>query len=258
LCHMFFLRAGEHRPPLAGATYVEVGCGSLNPFGTLFVFQMLGARRGIAVDLDEIVDLPRACVALAELAGTALLDPAAVLGDYPITPEEILRNLRGYDLARLRRGDPRGLDPERMEFRRDSVLELTLDDACADVVLSNAFLEHVPQVERAMGELARITKPGGMQVHNIDMSDHRRYHAPRYELDFLREVSQDEIVFCSNRVRLHEFEQLFAAKGLSVLSRSIPSRAAVDERTRASFAPHFRAMSVEQLEPVRAVFFLGK
>ena len=41
----FYEYVGPSRPPLAGATIVDLGCGSINPYGFLFLFLMLGARR---------------------------------------------------------------------------------------------------------------------------------------------------------------------------------------------------------------------
>ena len=60
---------------LNGATVVELGCGSINPFGLLFLFLMLGAQRAFAFDLDEIQSGPRAAKALADIAAMVLVDP---------------------------------------------------------------------------------------------------------------------------------------------------------------------------------------
>ena len=77
------------RPRLDGATIVELGCGSINPYGLLFLFLMLGGRRGIAIDLDEIQDMPRAVRALADLSAKMLIHPEEIVGDYPITREQM-------------------------------------------------------------------------------------------------------------------------------------------------------------------------
>src|SRR5262249_31108238 len=98
-------RLGADLLPLRGATIVDVGCGWINPYGVLFLYLRLGARRGIAVDPDPIQDPRRAVRALAECAATMLLDPRALAGDYPIDRGQILEHIASFDLARLQAGD---------------------------------------------------------------------------------------------------------------------------------------------------------
>jgi SAM-dependent methyltransferase len=47
-----------------------------------------------------------------------------------------------------------------------------------DFVQSNAVLEHVLDLDRAIGELARITRPGGIHAHQIDFRYHRNFAKP--------------------------------------------------------------------------------
>ena len=101
-------------PPVRGATYVDLGCGSANPFALLFTFLALGARRGIAIDCDAIELAGPAMKHLADLAGMLLVDPSAVVGSFAITREQLLEHLRGFDLSRLCVGDERGLDGARL------------------------------------------------------------------------------------------------------------------------------------------------
>ena len=149
------------RPRLDGATVVDLGCGGHNPYGVLFLFLMLGAKRGIAVDLDEIQDTSRAARALADLAGILLVNPTEILGDYAITREQMLQNIASFDLTKLQAGDPAGIDPERLCYRRESVHALSSPDADADIVISNSFFEHIPRADEAIAQIARITRPGG-------------------------------------------------------------------------------------------------
>ncbi|MCB9896494.1 MAG: methyltransferase domain-containing protein [Planctomycetes bacterium] len=51
-------------------------------------------------------------------------------------------------------------------------------DASFDVVLSNAVFEHVGDVPRAVATLARITRSGGVGVHQVDFRDHRDFDRP--------------------------------------------------------------------------------
>ncbi len=65
---------------------------------------------------------------------------------------------QGIDLSpqMLKKARERGLD-----VREGSATELPFDDATFDVTCSFKVLAHVPEIERALAEMARVTKPGG-------------------------------------------------------------------------------------------------
>lgn len=54
----------------------------------------------------------------------------------------------------------------------------SLETGFFDYVQSNAVLEHVVSTRKAVSELARITKPGGIQAHQVDFRDHRNFDRP--------------------------------------------------------------------------------
>jgi SAM-dependent methyltransferase len=68
------------------------------------------------------------------------------------------RRAHGVDLSpgMLERARDRGLDVQEA-----SATELPFDDASFDVTCSFKVLPHVPNVSRALAEMARVTKPGG-------------------------------------------------------------------------------------------------
>lgn len=245
-------------PPLKGATFVDLGCGSMNPYGMLFLFIALGIKRGIAIDLDGHQDESRAVRGLADMAGKLLVDPPSIVGAHAITREEIVRNLASFDLGKLRLGDPTGIDRNRLDFKQESVFELSLEDGAADFVFSNAFMEHIPHVDKAVMELARITKTGGVQVHNIDMCDHRRYAGDTHPLAFLTEPSDEQIVHDCNRIRKHQFEEYFTANGFEIVDSQVAYEVEVTDEMRQSYAEPFRSMAIEQLQPVRIILTVKK
>ena len=124
------------RSRLQGATVVDLGCGSLNPFAFTFLFLMLGAERAYAIDIDPVQDMGRAVKALAMCAGWFLIDSKRILDPDQVPPGEALKNLRGFDLPRLAAGDPTGMSSDRMLYRNESVLNLSLPDGKADLVFS--------------------------------------------------------------------------------------------------------------------------
>jgi SAM-dependent methyltransferase len=249
------------KPTIRGATFVELGPGSVNPFALLFVFLMLGAKRGIAFDHDAIQDESAACRAMAATAAAMLLDPTCIVHDYEITRTEVLENIASFDLGKLRRGDPGGLDRSRLVLLRESVDRLSLPDGSADVVISNAFFEHVTRVERALAELARITRTGGIHVHHVDVSDHVRYtNKETHPLDFLRlrPEHEDGLVNGSNRLRVCQFRELFERAGFDVLDCRVPFEVPVTDEFRETFVEPFRSMRNEDLVPTNVVLLARK
>jgi ubiquinone/menaquinone biosynthesis C-methylase UbiE len=69
------------------------------------------------------------------------------------------RSARGIDLSpgMLEGARTRGLD-----VREASVTDIPFDDASFDVTCSFKVLAHVPQIGRALSEMARVTRPGGV------------------------------------------------------------------------------------------------
>ncbi len=72
---------------------------------------------------------------------------------------EFARTAKGIDLSpgMLDRARARGLD-----VREGSVTSLPFEDATFDVTCSFKVLAHVPEIERALAEMARVTRPGGV------------------------------------------------------------------------------------------------
>lgn len=68
------------------------------------------------------------------------------------------RSAQGIDLSpgMLQAARARGLD-----VREGSALDLPFPDASFDVVCSFKVLAHIPDIERALAEMARVTRPGG-------------------------------------------------------------------------------------------------
>jgi SAM-dependent methyltransferase len=111
-----------------------------------------------------------------------------------------------------------------------------------DCILSNAVLEHVADLGLAARNLARITKPSGVNLHQIDFHDHRYVDRP---LEFLLlTAKQQERLFhywhgeTGNRVRLKEAVATFREAGFSACT--IDNRSFADEAYMAAFMPRLR------------------
>jgi SAM-dependent methyltransferase len=255
------------RPVIAGSVFVDIGCGPWNPWGTSLLLLMLGARRCYAFDLEPAADPARAARGLADLAATFLLDPKGIVGDYPVSREEILRNLGGFDFAKLKAGDPDGIDRTRLVHAPRDASAMPLRDGEADVLMSNAFFEHVEDVDAVVAEMKRVTRPGGLHVHGIDSTDHRRYEDPRIDpLEYLTDRAPVHYYLASpgpagsghwmNRLRPCQFEDIFARHGLETVAFHPWVKVELSPARIARFAEPFRSMRSEQLATASGQFLL--
>ena len=127
-----------------------------------------------------------------------------------------------------------------------AVLPVAVEDMNAgllfDGVLSNAVLEHLADVGRAVTRLAEITRPGGWNFHIVDFRDHRDFQRPLEYLlydeagldrkmgHFLGEFGQP--------FRPSELEAMFTDAGFEIVERTVLCQA--DDAYLAAFLPRLR------------------
>ncbi|MGE3704332.1 MAG: methyltransferase domain-containing protein [Vicinamibacterales bacterium] len=113
--------------------------------------------------------------------------------------------------------------PEVVQVRECAAEDLTrLPGGSADIVLSNAVLEHLADVPRALSGLAHVTRPGGLGLHQVDFRDHRDFTRP---LEYLTMAAREfKALFaermgeCGNRWRPSRVTEVFEAAGFHVRS----------------------------------------
>lgn len=98
-----------------------------------------------------------------------------------------------------------------------------------DAVLSNATLEHVADLDRVCAELARITKRGGLNLHQIDLAYHKDRERPLDHLlasdaEFLAEAKAANYEH-GNRWRKSEFIARFDRAGFETVHEFVSLRA---------------------------------
>lgn len=242
----------DHRLPIKDATWVELGCGSVNPWSFSFLLLALGAKQVIPIDLDPVGDPKSACLTLSEVAKVILTNPESIIGWHSaeFTPNVILNNLNGFDLEKLSKGFLSGIPNSRLSYRLESVYEMTAPPASVDVVVSMSFLEHVADVDRAVAAIARITRPGGYGLHRIDTIDHWSYGHPEIgPLEFLNIDSDEPLIRGSNRMRPKEFIAIFEKHGFEVLDKSFGNLVSLTADERSAFIPPWSSMPIEDLQP---------
>ena len=117
--------------------------------------------------------------------------------------------------------------------------------ASFDLVVSNAVLEHVDSMPAACREMARVTAPGALNLHQIDFRDHKDFVRP---LEFLT-MPDDEFnaIFTwkngerGNRWRLSETQSAFEQAGFELLGLDVNMQA--DPNYLEEFLPRLRASS---------------
>jgi SAM-dependent methyltransferase len=240
---------------LRGATILDLGCGSLNPFTFSFLLLMLGAERAYAIDVEPIQEDDIAIRALATAAGWLLIEPQRVINTTEIAAEDVFVNLRGFQLPLLAAGDSAGIAHDRLQHRVESVYDLSLPDGEVDAVFSVSVFEHLDRVDDALESLRRITKPGGLGNHIIDFNDHRIYSGQvQSPFEFLKIRSTEPLVHGSNRIRCDEFCGLFERHGFVVehVGTGGPYTAELSAEEHAQFVEPYRSMRRENLAIVGA------
>lgn len=245
-------------PELAGATCLDFGCGGLNPLGGILGLLLAGARRGLAIDLDEVASPICAVRALYTLIGAALTGTTQT--PIPGTRDDLLARIGSFDLRKLADGDQTGIDDARLRHERVDLRSAGIADGAIDVVVSNSVFEHLGDVEDVLAEMARVVRPGGLAVHAIDGFDHRYYGRPD-EISphaFLFESSDAPLLYGCNRIRPLAFAALFEQAGFEVRKLVEAHRTPLTDDEVARLDPAFRDMPRDHLEVTRARYFLRR
>jgi SAM-dependent methyltransferase len=159
--------------------------------------------------------------------------------------------------------------PESISLYSCSLEELSLiPDQCVDVVISNAVLEHLFDIELAFQHLARITKFGGLGIHQVDFRDHLDFARP---LEYLLLSNEEFSQMLSkkhgeqgNRSRPREMRQLFEVGGFEVKIFQ-PNIFTTDEylneflgRLRQASTSRYRDYPAEDLRFLSGLFYVVK
>jgi SAM-dependent methyltransferase len=248
-----------HGMQVAGKTCLDLGCGAVNPLVRLFPLLMLGAKQVQGFELEPVRNPWKAVKFLADVVAAAVVDPSRVFGDLDVERMQLLANLADFDLAKMARGEMSGIPAARATLVQRSIVATGMAPGSADLLMSNSVLEHLPDLDAAMAEWARITPSGGFGMHGIDVIDHRSYaNAKIHPLEFLTIESKEPIVFESNRVRLHEFEALFARHGFVVLDQWRGPKLTIPDDLRRRMVEPWRSMPIEHLEYGWSQFLVRK
>lgn len=143
-------------------------------------------------------------------AGTgALLHPLAPL----VQPDG---RVVGVDISQVMIDEATSRAKERqlpIEFHKMDATALEFEDSCFDASLSTIVFQHLPDPERALGEMVRTTKPGG--IVTIVEQDWETFVVDCGDKDVTRRISN---FFCDtvpNGWMGRELYRLFCGSGLA-------------------------------------------
>ena len=131
-----------------------------------------------------------------------------------------------------------------------------------DLVLSNAVLEHVQDLQVTTASLARITAKGGYGMHQVDLRDHRDFDRP---LEFLT-VSDDEFAAirresfceCGGSWRASDVAAAFTDLGFSVYTHpNLSADPAYVAEVRSRLRPEFATRPDADLLTISALFVVS-
>lgn len=264
---VFYVSAIAHRfgrPPLAGA-----GDGAVSEYG------ILADLSGLSVlELGPGPNFGAVLIAHACGARVSVLDKYLASWDpryHPLYYRALLRACRRH----FPYADWRGLRQviDAGEHAGPVVAAASGDlaqppspyaDASFDAVVSNAVVEHIGDTAAMSRELARLTRAGGIGIHQVDFRDHEHQESP---LDFLT-VPDGEFIprfvksnnSQGNRVRAHELAGDLESAGFSI-EMTEPNLFADEvhlKEIRPRLQPRFASMSDEQLRVVSARFYVRR
>ena len=238
----------EPIPDLSSLSVLELGPG-IN-FGAILICALFGARVAVfdkyLVDWNEAYHPP-----FYRLLRERLHDKGMGIADLTILDRIISEGCHSTEMIQAKRGD-------------FDLGHIDLSDSSFDAVVSNAALEHVANVPRLCGELLRITRPGGIGIHQVDFRDHANNDRP---LDFLATPDwKYSIIFSDghggggNRVRPAELIAELRKVGFGLIrfqTNCFADEAYVQE-IRPTLLSRYASMSVEDLCVVGGRIFILK
>lgn len=241
-----------------GEVFLELGAGAENPLSIASAMVMLGASKAYSLELSPPLSIRRQARAIADIAYWLSMrhDLFPKLQLESMRPR-LAKNVTKFDLSRLSQGE---LDlPEAVQQLVCPAEKTGLPTQSVDRVTSTSFFEHVDEPTAVVQEIARITKPGGLSVHNVDTADHEAYgDDSRSAVQFLLEAPESNSVNGCNRLRIHQVVTLFEAHGFEIVKRIDYQKHEWSAHEWESRVGPFSDMTVAELEPLKSVLVMRR
>ncbi len=232
-----------------GKSILEIGPGF--SVGVLFLAGLSGAANVCAVDAfahDKGSDNDY----ISSMYVQVLRDRSFLIGEARCLDDDAFTDA----FARFVRQEANGrfaYRPEKLDVQFPySVERLPYADESFDCVYSFATFEHFRDPDAAVGELRRITRPGGVNFHSVDLRDHRNFEEP---LEFLslsedqwREVGRKSGGYSfTNRLRSTEITERFTRGGFKQLKELPFLTCSISTDLRNRLMPEYQRFSDDVL-----------
>lgn len=179
---------------------------------------------------------------------------------------ESMRRVARFDSLLVEGENATSIDSSKILYNYPVDVEsLPFEDDYFDCVYSFALLEHVENPEKAVRELARVTRPGGKNLHTIVTGDHRAFSAFKEFHPFsFRLVGREEWrktvrdAFYQNRLMPVQWRTLFQEEGFRILYSGVDENLDVDLFDYELFHSDFAGYNKKDLGEVGCKLFLIK
>jgi len=151
---------------LKNKTLVELGPGDTMATGLFFL--AYGAARVVCFDRFKLIVNSQKNTLIARQILSILPEPQQLQ----------LQTILSFDNQ-----GQMSLDITRLQYQHSLDEKIGLENNSVDIIVSNAVLEHVQNLNALFASMYRILKPGGLMVHAADLKSHDLHHTT--ELDFL-------------------------------------------------------------------------
>ncbi len=217
---------------LKNKTIVELGPGDTMATGLFFL--AYGAARVVCFDRFKlIVNSPKNTLIARQILS--------------ILQQLILQTILSFDNQ-----GQMSLDRTRLQYQHSLNEKIGLENNSVDIIVSNAVLEHVQNLDALFASMYRILKPGGLMVHAADLKSHDLHHTT--ELDFL--TVPDWLWWlmtfyrgAPNRKRWSHYKNLLDAHDFKLTFFKVTSRFPLEaiSTLRLSYPEHAKRFSDEDL-----------
>lgn len=205
--YMQQLEVTDPTPFLKGKAVLEIGPG--DNLAVAFLFLAHGARQVVCMDRFRLVQDRTKNARLARI----------VLNSLPEHNREYLQQ------AVACAGDKEiRLDSYRLQYLCSALETIPLPDASVDLVVSNAVLEHVCNIDKLFQELNRVMKPGSVMVHALDLGPHQLYMETPLDFLTIPEWCWKLMTSCRgapNRARKSQYEQMVVSNRFKIMTMQI-------------------------------------
>ncbi|MDP3085866.1 MAG: class I SAM-dependent methyltransferase [Rubrivivax sp.] len=222
----------------AGATILEIGSGW---FPTIpIMLSLRGAQKLLLTDLTPHLD---------DVTFAATLDVLRTqLQAYPDAATKT--TIRDFNLEYLAPFDPQ-----------------SIPDGSVDFIISRTVLEHIPPggISRLLTQLHPKLSTTGMMIHCIDHSDHLEHRDKSIsKINFLTWSTENHKIVNwltkegENRLRHHEYRDLFLKSGYTILFESSqPHPETLELAKNLPMKERFAKMTPEQVSILSSIYVLA-